>query len=150
MTRMILTASFALFGAFTAYADPQDADAPEDSRLAFPTEIEQVTVDVVVTDKDGQPISDLSAAEFEIEEDGKRQTITSFELFEVEVPADREPVETAVGTPAPAADAGADRRRSPATPTRRSSRDAPSWSSSMMSTSRSSRPNRPRRRWRAS
>ena len=101
MTRKILAASFALGAVFTAYAGPQEADEPEETGLAFPTEIEQVIVDVVVTDKDGKPITDLSAAEFEIEEDGKRQTITSFELFEVEVPADREPVETAVGSPAP-------------------------------------------------
>ena len=100
MTRKILAASFALFAVFAAYAGSQDTDAAEESGLAFPTEIEQVTVDMVVTDKDGNPINDLSAAEFEIQEDGKRQTITSFEMFEVQVP-DREPVEVAIEAPPP-------------------------------------------------
>lgn len=36
-----------------------------------------VQVDAVVT-KDGKPVTDLTAADFEIYEDGKRQTITSF------------------------------------------------------------------------
>src|SRR5690349_7018858 len=36
-----------------------------------------VQVDVVVT-KDGKPVPNLTAADFEIYEDGKRQAITSF------------------------------------------------------------------------
>jgi VWFA-related protein len=100
MTRKTLAASLALFAFLTANAGPQDAGQAEEPTLAFPAEIEQVTVDVVVTDKDGEPITDLSEADFEVKEDGKRQTISSFDMFEVEVPA-LEPVETAVDTPAP-------------------------------------------------
>lgn len=37
-----------------------------------------VQVDVVVTDKEGRPVTDLRPEEFEISEEGKRQTITNF------------------------------------------------------------------------
>jgi VWFA-related protein len=68
----------------------QDAEPTQESPLAFPAEIEQVTVDVVVTDDDGQPITDLNEAEIEVYEDGERQTITSFDIFEVAAPAPEE------------------------------------------------------------
>ena len=56
---------------------------------SFPAEVELVTVDVVVTDKKGSPISGLLASDFQLTEDGAPQTITSFEA--VELPAEPSP-----------------------------------------------------------
>ena len=61
-------------------APPADAAAPR-----FPAEVEQVTVDVVVTDKKGVPATGLTPEDFQILEDDKPQKIASFDA--VEVPA---------------------------------------------------------------
>ena len=47
----------------------------------FPSQVELVTVDVVVTDKKGNPMPDLTKDEMQITEDGVPQTITSFETI---------------------------------------------------------------------
>jgi VWFA-related protein len=59
---------------------PQDAPAP-----SFPSQVEQVTVDVVVTDKKGTPIAGLGPQDFTLSEDGAPQSIATFEA--VQVPA---------------------------------------------------------------
>lgn len=46
---------------------------------SFPAQVEQVTVDVVVTDKKGVPIPSLNPADFTVTEDGQPQQITTFE-----------------------------------------------------------------------
>ena len=51
----------------------------------FPGQVEQVTVDVVVTDKKGVPLTGLGKDDLEVFEDGVRQTVVSFEA--VQVPA---------------------------------------------------------------
>jgi VWFA-related protein len=61
------------------------AAASDDEAPRFPSEVEQVTVDVVVTDKKGSPTTGLTAADFQILEDDKPQAIASFES--VQVPA---------------------------------------------------------------
>jgi VWFA-related protein len=58
------------------------ADAP-----AFPSQVELVTVDVVVVDGQGRPVSDLAAADFTVLENGQPQTITRFEVVQVPPPA---------------------------------------------------------------
>ena len=58
----------------------------------FPGEVEQVTVDVVVLDKDGEPVRGLKASDFTLYEDGKAQPSVSFEAIEApEAPAAPEP-----------------------------------------------------------
>jgi VWFA-related protein len=42
-----------------------------------------VRVDVIVTDKNGSPVSDLTQADFEVQEDGKPQQIETFKLVEI-------------------------------------------------------------------
>jgi len=79
---------------------PEEA-APQEPPVAFPTEIEQVTVDVVVVDKEGQPVTDLRRGDIEVYEDGKQQAITSFDMFEVASPP---AAEEAPGTVEPAED----------------------------------------------
>ncbi len=61
---------------------PTPTPAP-DQQLTFPAGIEQVTVDVVVTDKKGVPLTDLTEKELVVSEDGKPQTIVSFEAISV-------------------------------------------------------------------
>jgi VWFA-related protein len=50
---------------------------------AFPGQVEQVTVDVVVQDENGIPLRGLVAEDLEIYEDGVRQTVVSFEAVHV-------------------------------------------------------------------
>jgi VWFA-related protein len=51
----------------------------------FPGQVEQVTVDVVVTDRKGIPLKGLAREDFEVLEDGVRQAVVSLEA--VDVPA---------------------------------------------------------------
>jgi VWFA-related protein len=44
--------------------------------------IDAVSVDVIVTDKEGRPVTDLTAADFEVREAGELQTVASFRLIE--------------------------------------------------------------------
>src|SRR5688500_20012528 len=62
---------------------PSPAPAAEGEAPSFPAEVEQVTVDVVVTDKKGVPITGLTAGDFQILEDNKPQKIASFESIVV-------------------------------------------------------------------
>jgi VWFA-related protein len=56
---------------------------PSTESPAFPSEVEVVKVDVVVTDKKGGPIPGLSRDAFTVFEDGVPQTITSFEAIQL-------------------------------------------------------------------
>ena len=66
---------------------PQTQEPP----VTFPAQVEQVTVDVVVTDKKGNPISGLTKEGLQITEDGTPQTIVSFESIEVAAKAAEKP-----------------------------------------------------------
>jgi VWFA-related protein len=46
-----------------------------------------VRVDVIVTDKQGNPVLDLTQADFEVAEDGKPQTVETFKLVKVDTTA---------------------------------------------------------------
>jgi len=85
MTRKAPALSLVLLASLGASAAAQEGEATQEPALSFPAEVEQVTVDVVVTDKQGQPITDLTREDFEVYEDGSRQTISSFDLFQVPV-----------------------------------------------------------------
>ncbi|HKO61238.1 MAG TPA: VWA domain-containing protein [Pyrinomonadaceae bacterium] len=47
-----------------------------------------IQIDAVVTDKKGQPITDLTAADFELRQDGRLQTISNLSLVSVDAPRD--------------------------------------------------------------
>ncbi|HXK09375.1 MAG TPA: VWA domain-containing protein [Vicinamibacteria bacterium] len=94
MSRRLFT-TLALAALLAHRASAQQASDRQATPPTFPAQVEQVTVDVVVTDRSGQPVTDLKRENLEILEDGARQTIASFDLFQVQAP----PVET----PAPAA-----------------------------------------------
>ena len=57
----------------------------------FGARIDTVTVDVVVTDRKGQPVTDLTAADFEITENRAPQTIDTFKLIQIDDSLDVDP-----------------------------------------------------------
>src|SRR5690348_2587399 len=57
----------------------QTGDSGKDDTVTFKSKVQVVLVDVVVTDKNGQPIKGLPSNSFEVRENGKDQTIASFE-----------------------------------------------------------------------
>jgi VWFA-related protein len=77
---------------------PQQPAAPEQppadqppARPTFRSGIDFVRVDVIVTNKKGEPVVDLKREEFEIFEDGTRQDVESFKLFRVDEIAETTP-----------------------------------------------------------
>jgi VWFA-related protein len=60
-----------------------------------------VQIDVVVTDKSGKVVSDLTASDFELFEDKQRQEISNFSYINLEQPATRIPIDTQVKTEIP-------------------------------------------------
>ena len=60
----------------------QTSPDAEQAQPVFRAGINFVRVDVIVTDRDGNPVTDLSVEDFEVVEDGESQTVETFELFE--------------------------------------------------------------------
>ena len=54
------------------------AQQPPTAPVVFRAAVDYVEIDATVTDARGNPVSDLTAADFEVLEDGKPQTIASF------------------------------------------------------------------------
>ena len=59
------------------------APPPAETPPTFPAQVEQVIVDVVITDKKGTPIRDLKQEDLTVTEDGVPQQIVSFEAVQV-------------------------------------------------------------------
>ncbi|MEO8480941.1 MAG: VWA domain-containing protein [Acidobacteriota bacterium] len=62
----------------------QEPASPADQRPTFKSGVDSVTVDVTVTDKQGRPVTDLKADDFEIREGGKVQAIDTFKLIKTD------------------------------------------------------------------
>jgi len=79
------------------------ARAQERPKLpTFPSQVELITVDAVVVDKDGRPVPGLTKDDFVVKEDGRAQEIATFEPFVLEPPdAPAEPPAVATNEPAP-------------------------------------------------
>jgi VWFA-related protein len=75
----------------TTSLHPQAAPSGPVSSPKYRVEARTVIVDVVVTNKDGSPVSGLHQKDFAISEKGKQQTITSFTEYvgESQVPSQR-------------------------------------------------------------
>jgi VWFA-related protein len=74
---------------------PAPAASPEApaaaSNASFPTQVDVVTVDVVVTDKKGQPVTGLTRNDFVVTEDADAQTVTDFEAVQLPATASEKP-----------------------------------------------------------
>jgi VWFA-related protein len=92
--------SLALLAVLAGNAGPQEVPATP-KPPTFPARVEQVTVDVVVVDGKGQPVTDLTRENLEVYEDGVRQTIASFDLFRVAAAAPPAPAAPAAPAPPP-------------------------------------------------
>ena len=57
--------------------------APADQTPVFRTDINFVRVDVIVNDRQGNPVHDLKQEDFEVTEDGKPQSVQTFKLINV-------------------------------------------------------------------
>ena len=64
-------------------AAPQQPATP-DQQPVFRTGINTVRVDVIVTDRQGNPVTDLKLEDFEIQEDGKPQKAETFRLIKID------------------------------------------------------------------
>ncbi len=62
----------------TAVLRGQQQAPPPQQPPTFRTRVDAVSVDVIATDKQGKPVTDLTAADFEVKENGKVQVIDSF------------------------------------------------------------------------
>ena len=76
---LCLTFSTSLFA-----QTPPPPPADEDEVVKITTKL--VQVDAVVTDKNGNPVTDLAADDFEVWQDGKPQKITNFSFINTEIP----------------------------------------------------------------
>lgn len=82
-----------------AAATPSPAPIDLSQAPSFPAQIEQVNVDVVVTDKKGAPIPTLDRDDFTVLEDGKPQQVTTFERIVLpDAPSGPPPPPPAVST----------------------------------------------------
>ena len=63
-----------------------------DQATSFPATVEEVLVDVVVADRDGNPIGGLTRDDFIVAEDGEPQAVLSFEAVDVVSGAARDPL----------------------------------------------------------
>lgn len=81
---------------------PLEAAPRQVEKPTFPAGTEVVTVDVVVTGRDGQPVLDLRPEDFTITEDGKPQAIVAFDAIHRPAPEVTEaPAPTVAATPLP-------------------------------------------------
>jgi VWFA-related protein len=68
-------------GSAGAQTPPPAASPKPPSEISFPSAVELVTVDAVVTDKKNVPIEGLKREQFTVFEDGKPQEVSSFEAI---------------------------------------------------------------------
>lgn len=71
-------------GAPAPPADQADAQEPPEPQPTFRTGINFVSVDAIITDRQGKPVADLTQDDFEVFEDGQPQAIETFKLIRVD------------------------------------------------------------------
>ena len=88
MARML--SALVLFAVMTpaaAGAQTRGPDKRPQEKAVFTVSVDLVQMDVIVTDSDGRHVTDLTAEDFTILQDGHPQEITSFSLVQVQEPA---------------------------------------------------------------
>lgn len=84
LVSLLILVSLTLSTLAPVYAQ-QPAQSPAEDVVRISTNL--VQIDAVVTDKDGNPSKDLTAADFEVLQDGKPQKIVSVSYVNTEIPA---------------------------------------------------------------
>jgi VWFA-related protein len=93
LSRPLLAVAFCALAAGPGLTRPAGSQAPP-SQPSFPAAIDQVVVDVVVTDREGRPVTGLAASDFLLSEDGVAQAIASFEAFTAREVPEPEPTDS--------------------------------------------------------
>lgn len=76
-------ASCAVLAAQSTGAKPAPP-AQDPQQPVFRTRVDSISVDVTVTDRQGRPVTDLKAEDFDVRESGKPQAIESFRLIQID------------------------------------------------------------------
>ncbi len=92
MSIRVLAVSLVLAGAFASPSAQQPAATPDQEAGTAPAQptptfrqgIDFVRVDAFVTDKKGNPVTDLKESDFEVLEDGKPQSVEQFKTIRIE------------------------------------------------------------------
>ena len=87
MKKLLQFAALGVFLGGTAMSAGQNPPAPQPQQPTFRLQVDYVEVDVVVTDRQGNLVRDLKKDDFQVFEDGKAQSITTF--THVDIPVDR-------------------------------------------------------------
>src|SRR5260370_4359408 len=75
---VLMSAGLAARGGSPAVFGASQADTPQRDRQSYTTTTTAILVDVVVRDRKGRPVTDLSAADFDLAEDGVPQKVDTF------------------------------------------------------------------------
>jgi len=93
-TRRLPSLSLAALALFSSWALAAEKKKP-DTTVQEEAKVTVVEVPVNVIDKNGRPVENLTAADFEVYDDGQRQTISGFDVVDerrsVQVPGEGEP-----------------------------------------------------------
>lgn len=84
MALLMLAAAAAQEKPAPASQPPAGQPPPPEQQPVFRAGINTVRVDVIVTDRQGNPVTDLKLEDFDIEEDGKPQKAETFRLIKID------------------------------------------------------------------
>ena len=89
---IVLTAALCCTTASAGQQARPSGAAPEPQNPTFRLQVEVVEMDVRVTDAKGNFVRNLTKDDFQIFEDGKEQTVTTFSLVDIPIEPSSQPV----------------------------------------------------------
>jgi VWFA-related protein len=95
-TRVQVTAFAVFVSAAAAALLAGQTPAPQAQQPTFKLRVDYVEVDVVITDRQGNLVKDLTKDDFQVSEDGKAQTITTFTHVDIPIERADRPLYTSV------------------------------------------------------